>query len=470
MATSPPELLPVSPGFYPPEIKFNKAAPKVVITSISQLVSNPSAPSDFVLLDDRLLESGQIELSHEHSYLQFEFAILNFLNPHRNQFQYRLTGFDDRWISSPSGNKAIYPHLPAGSYEFQVKGTNNDGVVSQNMATIRLIVHPPWWQTWPVRITVALLIAVSVFLGFRFRIDREKARNRQLQEKVDERTLELVAANQQLEARGEQIEAQNQELSFQKVHLEDLVNERTRELRKALQKAEESDRLKSAFLENLTHEIRTPLNAIIGFSHLLLEAGISTKEKEEYSNLIRLSGDNLTEIVDNMIDVSMMRTRQLKISKQPVAASELLLSLHRQFEDQIGKNVKFNVELPDQNILVEADHLRLKQVLVHLIKNALKFTASGTVTLGLRPIAEHARFFVKDTGVGISEEKLSAIFDPFYKVVEDRKVLYGGTGIGLSLCQHLLALHDTTIEVESETQKGSIFYFDLPVMDRIDNK
>ncbi len=232
-------------------------------------------------------------------------------------------------------------------------------------------------------------------------------------------------------------------------------------------KAEESDKLKSAFLTNMSHEIRTPLNAIIGFSELIAESTTDQQTRKEFAEQVSESSNMLLKLIDDIIDMAQLDSGNLKINNRKFNISKILNELYEQFAKEQSRNKK-NVELllhnpfGDSIAYIETDEFRFNQVFNHLLNNALKYTHKGFIEFGF-DINQHDEpiFYVRDTGIGIPEEKLDTIFNHFTKI-EDRTTLYRGTGIGLTITKRLVNLLGGNIWVESNLGIGSIFYFSLP--------
>nr|WP_321453673.1 ATP-binding protein [uncultured Carboxylicivirga sp.] len=237
----------------------------------------------------------------------------------------------------------------------------------------------------------------------------------------------------------------------------------------AKRKAEEGDRLKTSFLSNMSHEIRTPMNAILGFSNLLSHPEIDNTEKEEFVNLIKINGKNLLTLVEDIIDISKLDSGQLQIKNAPCKLHDLMSEIYESFHDDIKRRGLFNLKLylkegvSDENILILTDEHRLKQILINLIGNAVKFTERGFIEFGYTQVEDQfLQFYVKDTGIGLPDGIEQEIFERFSKFNNDKQRLYGGTGIGLSIAKHLVDLLGGEISVESEAMIGTTFYFTLP--------
>ena len=239
----------------------------------------------------------------------------------------------------------------------------------------------------------------------------------------------------------------------------------------ALEKAEESDRLKSAFLANMSHEIRTPLNGIIGFSKYLRNFPDTNREETlKFLNIICNSADHLLNLINDIIDISKIEVGQLKIAPESINLNALLNEIYTFYysakPDLSKRGVSFRIttSLSDAESSIVVDKVRLRQVLNNLIGNALKFTREGSVEFGyeLTTDKNYVRFFVKDTGIGISKDKVELIFQRFRQADIDITKKFGGTGLGLAISKSLVDLMGGNIWVDSQPEIGSTFYFTLP--------
>lgn len=237
-------------------------------------------------------------------------------------------------------------------------------------------------------------------------------------------------------------------------------------LKKERDRALSADRLKSLFLANMSHEIRTPLNGILGFSEILASEELDSEEREQYASIIKTSGNNLLQIINDLLDISALESNSLSIDPVEFNLNKLLkkiYSIYQQNSKKENNNIDIRLIEPDKNIQLLSDQNRITQIITNLINNAVKFTHEGYIEFGVKSTdKEKVMLFVKDTGIGISKEQKKIIFDRFQQAEPNTNKLYGGNGLGLSIVKELLKLLNGEIWVESMVNKGSTFYFTLP--------
>ncbi len=238
------------------------------------------------------------------------------------------------------------------------------------------------------------------------------------------------------------------------------------ELKTAKEKAEESDRLKTAFLANVSHEIRTPMNGIMGFTELLKDHGLSHEKQKEYIEIIRKASHRMLDTINDLIDISKIETGQEKIYIADTNLTEVLenlFSFFRHQAEQKGLDFKLNNKLPSSLTHIMIDSKKLNSILNNLIKNAIKYTNQGKIELGCRLKGELLEFYVRDTGIGVDEEKKEAIFNRFVQSDISMTRSHEGAGLGLSVAKAYTELLGGAIWLESKPGKGSTFFFTLPL-------
>ncbi len=284
----------------------------------------------------------------------------------------------------------------------------------------------------------------------------------------EKRAAELVIANKELafqnrekEKRADELTVANKELVFQNEEKE----KRAIELMRAKEKAEESDRLKSAFLTNMSHEIRTPMNGILGFTDLLKEPNLSSDDQKDYIQTIQISGVRMLNTINSIVDISKIESGLMKINIKETNINEKINFTYKFFKPEVEvKGLQFILKnsLSEKETIINTDNEKIYGILTNLIKNAIKFTDEGSIEFGYHRKGEYLEFFVKDTGVGIPQDKYKLIFERFRQGNELLNRGYEGSGLGLAIAKSYVKMLGGEIWVESQEGKGSTFYFTIP--------
>ncbi|NOU60685.1 ATP-binding protein [Marinifilum caeruleilacunae] len=233
-------------------------------------------------------------------------------------------------------------------------------------------------------------------------------------------------------------------------------------IRKAQKKAKESESLKSAFLQNMSHEIRTPMNGIIGFVELLRNENLSKEQRERYMDIILKCSDQLLGVVNDVLDLSLIETGNVKLEKESIHLNKLMDELYLSYSESMKEGVSLEQITKSEELEIVTDAVKLKQLLDNLLSNAGKFTSKGKIEFGFEKQDNALLFFVKDTGVGIKPEQIDKIFNRFERAEIETTKLIGGAGLGLAICKGIVGEMGGKIWVESEFGRGSDFYFNIP--------
>ena len=425
--------------FHPDLIQDSEFVPPIVITDF-QLFNESVLPGEESPLSTPIESTEEIELSYADDFLTFEFAALDYSTPEEIQYAYLLEGFDKDWNNVGTRRFAGYTNVPPGEYTFRVRGTNSDGVWSAAEAAIAIVIPPPFWQTWWFRILAVLAIAgvaVAIFAG---RLRVVEGQRKQLEVQVNERTRELT----------------------------DTLGE----LEKSRDAAEAANRAKSAFLANMSHEFRTPLNAILGFTQLMLRDPSLGKGATENLEIVHRSSEHLLGLINDVLEISKIEAGRTVLNPTTFDLHRMLFGLEEMFRLRAEyKGVTLRLELtPSVPQYVRMDEGKLRQVLMNLLGNAVKFTDLGHVLLRVTtgnsdPIKstgiERLYFVVEDSGPGILAEEQVSLFEPFVQATAGRQSLEG-TGLGLTISRQHVRLMGGDITVHSDVGQGSVFRFDLP--------
>ena len=452
--------------FHPDSIRDYNHLPPVYFTDLylfnKKVPIGSDTASERTIIQKSLIECDEIVLKYDDNVITIDFAIIDFHSLFKwNKFAYKLEGFSNDWIYSETNrsanNRAItYTNLNPGEYILKVKAANSDDIWNEKAAIIKLIILPPWYRTWWAYLIYVLLIGFTIYFTWRAQTKRLRIKN----------------------------EVEMSRFEAKKLH--------------------EVDELKSRFFTNISHEFRTPLTLILGPVKELIERTNDNKTKEDL-NLVHRNAKRLLNLVNQLLDISKLESGSMNLHTVPTNLVVLLKALTLSFTSYSErKNIILNFISDSNEIMAYIDKDKMEKIFTNVMSNAFKFTpAEGkievTMTRSLPSSSSHSHsvptlsgseskeearklskgllsekqvqldgggfveIAIRDTGIGISRDKLSKIFDRFYQVDSSHTREHEGTGIGLSLTKELVELHKGNIEVQSEEGRGTVVTIKIPL-------
>lgn len=411
----------------PDNIKPDKTLPKVVLTKL-YINNSPVGIGDIVsgrvLLEKSLSYTPKITLKYDENTVTIAFSALNFLHPEKNNFEYQLKGFDDKWITIDASNpKATYNNLSRGTYTFNVRIKNSDAYPGAKPTSLIIEVRPPFWLSWPAFLIYFIIVAALIVFIYRYLVDRA--------------TFELRLSKEHQERK----------------HIEEI------------------SAMKVKFFTNLSHELRTPVSLIMLPVENMLSKNPDPNIKNNLTMVLR-NAKRLLFIVNQLLDFRKLEVGE--ITYHPVMGNivSFIKDVTLPFMDIAqNKNIKLSVRSNVEELYTNFDHNKLERIIFNLLSNAFKYTGNrGSIDVSVYYDAEKPmpiRIEVSDTGIGIEPDKITNIFQPFYQADNQGTIANMGTGIGLSITYEFVRLHNGTIRVESEINKGTSFIIELPLGENI---
>lgn len=407
-------------SFYPERLNKNPFTPPIVITDF-RIFDNSLFDGHYPAKFQSLINKNFIELSSNENFFSFEFAALSYINPAKNQFKYKLEGLNNDWVNNGNRRYVSFTNMNPGDYVFHVTGSNNDGIWNPEGIKIALRINPPWHKTWIAKLTALVLASFFIYLIVFMRIQTVR-------------------------------------------------KEKEREF------ASRSAKIKQQFLANMSHEIRTPMNSIVGMTRLL-RAKNPREDQKKYLDAINHSSNHLLVIINDILDYSKIEEGKMKLELAAFNVRNMMNDLYESFQLRAEeKKIDFSCSVADNvPVALIGDQVRISEVLINLVGNAIKFTQEGSVRVDcmnmgnyldangkIIPDVKCIRFTVSDSGIGISESQIENIFESFSQSNEHSHRKFGGTGLGLTISRQLVELHGGKISVRSKQGIGSVFSFTIP--------
>ncbi|WP_299074787.1 hybrid sensor histidine kinase/response regulator [uncultured Paraglaciecola sp.] len=401
--------------FDPSAIKGRDLTAKTILTHFEVL----GGPEQSQIFNHK---NKHINLEHDQNYLRFEFATLDMRFARQIHYEYKLEGLDHDWLKNGTSNSIVYTNLSGGEYVFKVRASIKDGVYYEDEVAVSLFIATPIWLQWRMFAIYAGLIMLIIL----FYLRQQKKSVLKLEQQVSEKTASIALKSSKLEA---------------------------------------ANKVKSQFLANMSHEIRTPLTTVIGQAEAIICREIDSADIYKEVAVIHDSGLHLLELLNDVLDLTKIEENKFEVKLHAQDMHELLENIDRMFSIQAkrkGLIFTFTKHLPSP-FIVNIDSLRVKQILINLCSNAVKFTHEGYIALDVLLYDNLLVFTITDTGIGMTAKQSQQIFESFTQGDADISRRFGGTGLGLSLSMGLAQLMKGTITVDSRFQEGSTFTFSIPV-------
>jgi len=425
--------------FDPRTIQPNTYKPRLIFTDFQlfnkSVIANQPV-NDHVILSKAISETRSITLNHSDNVFTIEFAALDYFNPNKVKYQYKLEGFDKDWLTASNATrKATYTNLDGGDYTFKVLATNTDATWNTGYITLQIKVLPPFWKS-PLAYIIYLVVIIGVLLLIRQR-GIQKIR-RQFTIEQEKKEVQLIIEQERME----------------------------------VERMHEIDRLKTKFLTNVSHEFRTPLSLIMAPVDKMLTHSADADQKQQL-NMVRKNARRLLNLVNQLLDFRKMEVQELKLHTRPGDIVKFIKEISLSFTDIAEeKGIGFIFDTEVETLKTSFDHDKIERILFNLLSNAFKFTPRGghvSVLVSLvnektKDDAEIIEIKVIDTGIGISADKHERIFERFFQNNLPGSMLNQGSGIGLAITREFVNMHQGRIFVESEPDHGSCFVIQLPVL------
>ncbi len=392
--------------FHPSDIRQNEKVPEIVLTGF-QVTGRDDLNFTKKASLYNAFPDKKIELKYNENDFSFQFSVLNFSQPNKNQYAYMLRGYDDDWITSEDGQNLTYTNVLPGTYTFMAKGSNNDDVWNEEGASITIIVRRPWFFSNLAVFGYFLIFSFLLFLFRRNIINRERLKN--------------------------QLQTEHGQLT----------------------RMQDMNKLKSRFFANISHEFRTPLTLIMGPLKSLIAGTYKGDPTSQYRIMAR-NAERLLRLINQILDLSRLESGSVKLKASKLDIVKFLKPIAHAFTSYAERQfIDYKCTFPEESVEIYFEPDKIEKVVINLLSNAFKFTPEfKKIDVEVQDTPNAIKIMVRDAGIGIPADQLDYIFDRFYQIDNGDKK---GSGIGLALTKEVVDLHKGKIEVESHAGKGTTF-------------
>ncbi len=406
--------------FYPEEIKVSDRQPKLLFTGF-RLYNQLVLPGDTTqILTKNINELDEIRLRHHQNFFTVEFTTLNFINPDKSRFQYKLENFNTDWVFTGNQREANFTNVPDGKYRLLVRATNEDGIWSDEVRAIAIIIKPPFWKTWPAFLLYTFVLGLIIYSIYIYQTNRIRRQQERAIEKLQQ------------------------------------------------QKEKELNQYKLQFFTNLAHEFGTPLTLIFASAGSLLNPVQNPEESKSLIKTIYQNSKRMQKLIQELLEFRKIDTGRETVKPRKLELVQSLNNIVQVFSHFAQENeLEIIFEPDEEEVWLLLDSGKLEKIMLNLLSNAIKFTSSGgIIRVVLKTSQDRVLIEVSDTGTGIAMDVLPYVFDSYYQRAPKTQKNTGhfqGIGIGLAYTKSLVELLNGQITVESESDRGSTFRVDLPL-------
>lgn len=453
--------------FDPKEIKIDKLIPPVYISGFKLFGEEVKIGTKGSPLKAHISETDTLVLNHQQSVFSLSFVALNYIATEKNQYKYKMIGFDKIYQKADKSKSATYMNLPPGEYTFHVMASNNDNIWNKEGAKLKILIIPPWWETWWFKVLFVLVFVLLVIAFYHIRFYQLKKQKTKLTRLVALRTEEindknkrlrrhaedLYEVNTQLEERQQRIEEQSEELSNQA----EMLSEQNEELKTL-------NETKDRFFSIIAHDLKSPFSTLLGLSNLLEKRyeKYSDSKRKELLKQVNITAQKIFKLLENLLIWSRSQIGQVKLNLEKFKVDDVLYEISGLFSNVLKeKEIILEISINDQ-VSIMADKNMVKTVFRNLISNSIKYTEKGKIIVKAKESGKYFEFSIKDTGIGMSPELSENIFGIAKPESMPGTQGESGTGLGLLICKDFIEANNGKIWVESKEGEGTTFYFNLP--------